>query len=196
MEAYLGYVMFTAASYAPRGWMLCQGQTLSIAQQSALFSLLGTNYGGNGQTTFQLPHLGGRTPVGTGQAPGVSHNYQLGEVSGTESTTITSAQMPQHVHALTPGQANVGFNAVTDNSAANTTGDPEQGARLGVPYDSSGATVSIYVPATVGGSLVNLAASVTGSTSIAGGSQALSIMQPYLALNAVICVEGLFPPRD
>ena len=196
MEAYIGYVMFTAASYAPRGWMLCQGQILSIAQQSALFSLLGTNYGGNGQTTFGLPHLGGRTPVGTGQAPGISHNYQLGEISGAESATITTPQMPQHVHALTPGQAVAGITAVTDNTAANTTGEPEQGARLGIPYDSTGTPVTIYVPASVGGSLANLAGSVSGSTNIAGGSQPMSLMQPYLALNAVICVEGLFPPRD
>jgi microcystin-dependent protein len=196
MEAYLGYVMYTAASYAPRGWQLCQGQILSIAQQSALFSLLGTTYGGNGQTTFALPHLGGRTPVGTGQAPGIGHNYQLGEVSGTEQTTISSGQMPQHVHALTPGQANASMTAITDNTAATTTGDPEQGARLGIPFDSSGANVSIYVPASVSGSSVNLAASVSGSTGIAGGSQPMSLMQPYLALNAVICVEGLFPPRD
>jgi microcystin-dependent protein len=198
MEAYLGYVMFTAASYAPRGWQLCQGQILSIAQQSALFSLLGTNYGGNGQTTFGLPHLGGRTPVGTGQAPGVSHNYQLGEVSGTESTTISSGQMPQHVHALAQGQATANLVAVSDNTAADTLSQPEAGARLGAAFDSSGGSSApaIYVPAGVGSATVNLPVQVSGSTGIAGGSQALSIMQPYLALNAVICVEGLFPPRD
>lgn len=196
MEAYIGYVMFTGGNFAPRGWALCQGQLLSIAQQSALFSILGTSFGGNGQVTFGLPHLGGRVPVGTGQAPGVGHNYQLGEVSGTEQTTILSTQMPQHVHALTPAQAPVGITAVTDNTALNTASEPEAGARLGLPYDSSGASVAIYVPASVTGTTVNLAGGISGSTGIAGGSQPISIMQPYLALSAVICMEGIFPSRN
>src|SRR5436309_16069949 len=107
MEAYIGYVMFTAGSYAPYGWSLCQGQILNVSQYNAVFALLGVTYGGNGSTTFGLPHLGGRVPVGTGQAPGVSHNYQAGETAGTEQTTILTTQMPAHVHAFPaqPGMA-------------------------------------------------------------------------------------------
>lgn len=194
MEAYLGYVMFTAGSYAPRGWSLCQGQLLAVSQSTALYSLLGTTYGGNGQTTFGLPNLGGRTPVGTGQSPGVGHNYQPGEMGGTEQTTIVAAQMPMHVHAIAPQP---GPTAVTDNSGGSTTNRPSDGARLGVGYDSSGgeAAPAIYVPASAGGTTVNLAGGAAGTTAVAGGSQPMSILQPYLAMNAVICIEGLYPSR-
>jgi microcystin-dependent protein len=194
MEAYLGYVMFTAGSFAPRGWSLCQGQLMSIAQSSALFSLLGITYGGNGQQTFGLPHLGGRVPVGTGQAPGVSHNYQAGEAAGTEQTTILTSQMPAHVHAF-PAQP--GMAVVTDNTEDNTYSQATAGARLGNLLDpsGSGATPAIYVPAGSGSTTVNLAGTPAGNTGIAGGSMPLPIMQPYLAMNAVICIEGYYPSR-
>jgi microcystin-dependent protein len=199
MEVYMGYVMYFAGSFAPQNFALCLGQTLAISHYSALFSLLGTTYGGNGTNTFMLPHLGGRTIVGTGQSPGVSHNYTWGEVAGTEQTTLLSSQMPMHVHALTQGTANVGVQAVTDNTTANTTDTPEAGARLGICYDSQGGTTvtpAIYVPAGTGGNTVNLASQVSGSTNIAGGSQPLSLMQPYLAMNAVIAMQGLYPSRN
>lgn len=193
MEAYLGYVMFTAGSYAPRGWSLCQGQLLSIAQNSALFSLLGITYGGNGQQTFGLPHLGGRVPVGTGQAPGVSHNYQAGEAAGTEQTTILTTQMPAHVHAF-PAQP--GMAIVTDNTADDSTASASAGARLGNLIDPNASGAAIYVPAGSGNATVNLAGTPAGNTGLAGGSQPMSLMQPYLAMNAVICIEGYYPPRD
>lgn len=193
MDAYLGYVMFTAGSYAPRGWSLCQGQLMGIAQNSALYSLLGISFGGNGSSDFALPNLGGRALVGTGQAPGVGHNYSQGEVGGTEQTTITSNQMPMHVHAV-PAQP--GPTAVTDNTALDTLSTPENGARLGAAFDTStSAAPAIYVPAGVGTNTVNLAGGAAGTTGMAGGSQPLPIMQPYLAMNAVICVEGLYPSR-
>lgn len=194
MDAYLGYVMFTAATWAPRGWSLCLGQTMSITQSTALYSLLGVTYGGNGSSTFGLPHLGGRTPVGTGQAPGVSHNYQVGEIGGTEQTTILTTQMPMHVHS-TPAQP--GMAVVTDNTGDNTYSAPSAGAYLGAVQDPSGSgnVAAIYVPASAGGATVNLAGSPAGTTGVAGGSQPLSIMQPYLAMNAVICIEGLYPSR-
>lgn len=195
MDFYLAQIMFFAGNFAPRGFALCQGQMMGISQNTALFSLLGVVYGGDGQSTFQLPNAGGRTIVGTGQAPGVSHNYQLGEVGGAEQTTITSAQMPMHVHALTPGQANAAVQAVTDNTSGSTTNAPEAGARLGVTFaDGGGEGPAIYVPAG-SGNTVNLAGSVSGSTSMAGGSQPLSIMQPYLGLNVLIVTEGLYPSR-
>lgn len=185
--------MYTAGSYAPNGWSLCQGQILPVAQNTALYSLVGNTFGGSGANTFALPHLGGRTIVGTGQAPGISHNYGQGEVGGVEQTTITTNQMPMHVHA-TP--AVPGMVAVTDNTADDTLSAPEAGARLGVAFDqTTSATPAIYVPAGAGTNTVNLAGSPAGTTSPAGGSQPLPIMQPYLAMNAVICVQGLFPPR-
>jgi microcystin-dependent protein len=192
MEAYLGYVMFTAGSYAPRGWSLCQGQIMSVAQNTALFSLMGNTYGGNAQTTFGLPNLGGRTLVGTGQSPGVSHNYMPGEISGSEQTTILTSQMPMHVHA-TPAQP--GPTAVTDNTADDTFAQPSAGASLGNVIDPGVSGVAIYVPAGSGTQTVNLAGSPAGTTGMAGGNQPMSIMQPYLAMNAVICIEGLYPPQ-
>src|SRR6478672_10112699 len=96
-EPFLAEIIMFAGNFAPRGWAFCQGQILSIAQNTALFSLLGTTYGGNGQTTFALPDLRGRVPVGTGQGPGLS-NYDLGQVSGSESVTLTVSQMPAHNH--------------------------------------------------------------------------------------------------
>jgi microcystin-dependent protein len=192
MEAYLGYVMFTAGRYAPRGWSLCQGQILNITQNSALYAVLGNTYGGNGQTTFGLPHLGGRTPVGTGQSPGVSHNYMTGEVGGSEQTTILTSQMPMHVHAIPaqPGPA-----VVTNNTADDTSTQASAGATLGNIVDTAGSGVAIYVPAGSSTETVNLAGNPAGTTGMAGGNQPLPIMQPYLAMNAVICIEGLYPPQ-
>ncbi len=97
MEPFLGQIELFPYTFAPRGWAFCNGQILSIAQNTALFSLLGTTYGGNGQTTFALPDLRGRAAVHAGQGPGLS-NYTLGESSGTETVTLTQAEMPQHTH--------------------------------------------------------------------------------------------------
>lgn len=193
MEAYIGYVMFTAGSYAPYGWSLCQGQILGIAQYNAVYALLGNTYGGNGTSTFGLPHLGGRVPVGTGQAPGVGHNYQAGETGGTEQTTILTTQMPAHVHAV-PEQP--GMAVVTDNTVDDSTTTASAGARLGNLIDPNVSGAAIYVPAGSGTTTVNLAGNPAGTTGIAGASQPMSLMQPYLAMNAVICLQGLYPSRD
>src|SRR3954468_23228168 len=98
-EPFLGEIRMFGGNFAPRGWAFCNGQILSIAQNTALFSLLGTTYGGNGQTTFGLPDLRGRVAVSAGQGPGLS-NYSLGELAGSESVTLTSANMPAHNHSV------------------------------------------------------------------------------------------------
>ena len=107
-EPYLAGIFLFAGNFAPRGYALCQGQLMSIAQNSALFSLLGTYYGGDGQTTFGLPNLQGRAPVGTGQGPGLPM-VNLGEQGGAQSVTLTTSQMPAHNHACT-----VTLNAAND----------------------------------------------------------------------------------
>src|SRR5947208_9160321 len=109
-EPYLATVAMFAGNFAPRGWALCNGQIMSIAQNTALFSLLGTTYGGDGVTTFALPDLRGRAPVGQGQGPGLS-NLSLGESSGTENITLISANMPIHNHTL--GCDNTGSSSLT-----------------------------------------------------------------------------------
>src|SRR3982750_2476369 len=98
-EPFLAEIIMFGGNFAPRGWAFCSGQILSIAQNTALFALLGTTYGGNGQTTFALPDLRGRAPIGTGQGPGLT-NILLGELSGTQSVTLTSQQMPAHNHSV------------------------------------------------------------------------------------------------
>src|SRR4051794_30340022 len=102
---FIGQISLFGGNFAPRGWAFCNGQLLAVSQNTALFSILGTTYGGNGQTTFALPDLRGRVPVHFGQGPGLSP-YQLGEVGGTETTTLNVNQLPPHTHAVAPAASN------------------------------------------------------------------------------------------
>jgi len=179
MEAYLALIVGFGGNFAPRGWAFCNGQILSIAQNTALFSLLGTTYGGNGTTTFALPDLRGTVAVAQGQAPGRS-SYQLGETGGTENTTLTINQIPQHTH---PATVSIGVN---DGRADATS---PNGATL------AQTEASTYSAAPDGSSKINPQA-ITATVGVAGGSQPFSIMQPYLAINYIICTEGLFPSRN
>lgn len=194
-EMYLGQIMYAGFSFAPRGYASCLGQMMGISQQTALFSLLGTTFGGNGQSTFQLPHAGGRALLGQGQSPGVAHNYQMGEVSGSENTTLTTNQMPMHVHGVS---APISIQALSGVAALDEVDSPQAGASLGTIIDSGGTGSPVmYVPAGTTGTPVNLAGgNFAANTTVAGGSQPLSIMQPYLAVNALIVIEGLFPSRN
>lgn len=185
MEPYIGQIQLFGFYFAPRGWMLCQGQIISIAQNTALFSLLGTTFGGNGQTTFALPHLGGRVAVGQGQAPGVGHNYQMGEVAGSETTTLTTNNMPAHTHPMT--------SVLNGTTAAGTSSDPS-GRALANAKDINTDPANIYA---TGGSAVALSGSSVNTTAgVSGGSQPFSIVQPYLTLNYCIAIEGIFPSRN
>lgn len=177
MEGYLAQIIMFAGNFAPNAWAYCAGQILSIAQNTALFSLLGTTFGGNGQTTFALPDLRGRVPVGTGQGPGLP-NIILGEVSGTSTTTLIAANMPIHNHTATTTVAVTTVNASTEEPA---------GSILASQPDS------FYSPAnTANGSL----GGVTTVVNNAGGSQPFNNMQPYLGMNYVICLEGIYPSRN
>jgi microcystin-dependent protein len=186
MEGTIAEIRMFAGNFAPRNWAFCAGQTIAIASNTAFFSLLGTNYGGDGQTTFSIPDLRGRVPVGTGQGPGLA-NVVLGEVSGTSSVTLLSANMPSHTHTGT---------LTASNTTATNPGPGTTDARvLGRSVDRGGTAVPlIYAPA---GSALNAplgAGSVTvGST---GGSQPFSNMQPYLGMNYIICMFGIFPARN
>ncbi|WP_404338087.1 phage tail protein [Sphingomonas sp. MMS12-HWE2-04] len=195
-DMYMGQIWFAGFPFAAKNNATCQGQIIAISQNSALFSLLGTTFGGNGQNTFQLPNAGGRTLLGQGQAPGVGHNYQMGEIAGTENVTLTTAQMPMHVHAVS---SPVTVEAMGGIGAAQESDAPAAGSYLGTAYDSNGSAAPVfYVPAgTTGGTAVNLAGcSVNANTTVAGGSQAFSVMQPYLVINALICTQGVFPSRN
>jgi microcystin-dependent protein len=162
--------------WAPKNYALCANAQLSIAQNTALFSILGTTYGGNGVSTFALPDLRGRTYVGWGQGPGLS-NYDLGELTGTQSVTLLQSNLPAHNHLM-----NV-------NTGVATSGVPT-GAVLSQGPVVGGVTVNTY--STSGANAVMNA----GELANAGGNQPVSILQPYLAINFSICLYGLFPSRN
>lgn len=181
MDEYLAMVKMFAGNFAPKYYMFCSGQVLSISQNTALFSLLGTTYGGDGQTTFCLPDLRGRAPIGPGQGPGLG-NYNLGQKGGTESVTLIANQMPAHAHV---------FSASTNAGTGNTPGGSSLlGAPPGIGTGPTAQPVNIYT-----GDSGGTAMSPT-SIAPAGGSQPHENMQPYSAINFVITVAGIFPSRD
>jgi len=207
MEPFMGQIMQVGFTYAPRGWMTCQGQLLAIAQQSALFSLLGTTFGGNGQNTFGLPDARGRTFVGTGQGPGMQP-YNVGQIGGTENTTLLIPNMPAHNHTavFTPagGSLSGQVQAKSGIAQAQLSDTPSEGCFLANTADPEvSGTPLIYAPATSGGTPVNLGGvSVSGTTGgsvtvgMNGGSQPFSVLSPYLALMTIIAVNGVFPSRN
>ena len=182
MEGTIAEIRMFAGNFAPRSWMFCHGQLLSIAQWTALFALVGTTYGGNGQTTFGLPDLRGRVPVGTGQGPGLS-NFQLGQVSGAENTTLLVQNLPAHTH---------GFSA--NAAMACRTGAGNADSPAGRILAGSTTDENYAAPASADGTMAPVA--VSGTTAAAGGTQPINNLQPYLGINYVICVEGIFPSRN
>lgn len=181
MEGTIAVVTTFAADFAPRNWALCNGQLLSIAQNQALFSLLGTTYGGNGTTTFGLPNLQSRTPVSQGQGPGLS-SYTLGELTGTEGATLNSNNLPPHVHT---GAVALKLSADSSDGsvarAVNSFPAVYAGAYATAPASGVTTATPAYNPATIG---------------IAGSSQPMPIRAPYLAINYIICMFGIFPSRN
>ncbi|TPW76863.1 phage tail protein [Schumannella sp. 10F1B-5-1] len=175
-EPFVGEIIAVGFNFAPRGWALCNGQLMPIAQNTALFSLLGTTYGGDGRTTFALPNLQGVSPIGVGQGPGLTYRGQ-GEQSGSESVTLIASEMPAHSHTAR------GVAAAGDQSSAAGAGWAEarsgRAIERGYAAPSAGATVTMS-PTAIG---------------IAGGSQPHSNLAPYLTLNFIIALQGVFPQR-
>ena len=167
-DPFIGEIRAFGFNFPPRGWATCSGQILPIAQNTALFSLLGTTYGGNGQTTFALPDLRGRVPVHFGQGPGLS-NVVLGQQAGSESVTLTSEQMPSHNHAIAASNGAAGASRPSNNFPA-----------------AGGA----YATATDG---TTMNAGMVRNT---GGGQPHENRQPYLGLNICIALAGIFPSRN
>ncbi|HLA64045.1 MAG TPA: tail fiber protein [Rhodothermales bacterium] len=172
-EAYLGEIWLFAGNFAPRGSAFCQGQILSIAQNTALFQLLGTTYGGNGQTTFALPDLRSRLATHAGTGTGLS-TYTLGETVGAEAATLTDAQMPTHNHTA----------ALRVSSGTGATP---------VPVGGYPAAPASSIPAFVGAGPTGTLAS--GATAVAGGGQSFPVIQPILGLNFCISLEGIYPSQ-
>ena len=164
-EPFLSEIKVVSFNFPPKGWALCNGQFLPINQNQALFALLGTTYGGNGQTTFALPNLRGRTPIHFG------NGHDLGEAAGSTAVTVNIQQLPTHTHT------------VNVNSAAGTAATP-----LNTILSKSSA--NLYTPP---GPMV---AMNVNSTTSAGGSQPHNNMMPYLTLNFIIALQGIFPSRN
>jgi len=174
-EPYLGEIRMFAGNFAPRGWALCDGQFLSISSNSALFSLLGTTYGGDGRTTFALPDLRGRAPIHAGQGPGLS-NRRLGGKGGAETAVLSASQMPIHSHTV---------QIKADSTVA--TSDKPQNA---FPARNAAATPQYGENPN---STLNSAAVSVGN---AGSGQAHLNMQPYITINYIIALQGIYPSRN
>lgn len=178
MEGVMAVVTMVAYDFAPKNWAYCNGQLLPIAQNQALFSLLGTTYGGNGVNTFALPNMQSRVPVGTGQ--GLS-NYTLGEVTGTESVMLTIPNIPAHVH-----NGNINITPRGGNSA-------DELASVG---NYPGQIANGYSATATSGVTMQGPTIISTTIGTAGGSQPFEILTPYTVLNYVICMYGIFPSRN
>lgn len=180
-------IQIFAGNFAPRGWMFCEGQSLPIANFSAIFSLLGTMYGGNGTTTFNLPDLRGRVPVGVGQGPGLPSITQ-GQMAGTAAHTLSLAEMPAHNHAATI-QARLNGSADGPTTASPSNAYPATGTRA-APMDN------IYAATNPTVAMGTSAVSATATIANAGNSQPHNNMQPYLGIRYIIAIEGIYPARN
>lgn len=177
MEGYIAQIIMFAGTFAPANWAFCRGQLLDISQNTALFALVGTIYGGNGQTNFALPDFRGRIPVGSGSNS--LGTFNLGEMAGSNSVTVTVNQMPAHSHPVSAASIKA---SDLNNSLTNPVGNAY--ATLGSNFYTSPANGTDNL----GG--------VSGTTAASGGSQPININMPYLGINYVICLEGIFPSRN
>lgn len=181
MEGVIGYVTMFAGSFAPKSWAFCNGQTINIASNTALFSILGTTYGGNGTTTFQLPNTMGRTVVGAGTGPGLS-TYNLGQVGGTNTETMTQQQMPAHIHPVMISAHNP-VNDTNEAVLSAASGNVYSRDTTNLPYDPS--------PSANGGPFQG-----TLNMTNVGSNYPISIQRPMLGMNYIICQYGVFPARN
>ena len=172
-EPFIAEIIMFGGNFAPRGWALCDGQLLSISSNSALFSLLGTTYGGDGRTTFGLPDLRGRVAIHPGTGPGLS-TYRLGQKAGAENVTLNLNQIPSHTH-----QAKAHAGPGNRNTATGSAWSDDAGVSWAA-YTNTAPTANMH----------------TGAIANAGGSQSHTNIQPYLCVNFIIALVGVFPSRN
>ena len=179
---FVAEIRIFAGNFAPSGWAFCNGQILPISQNTALFSLLGTNYGGDGKSNFALPNLQGCAPMYWGQGPGLSQR-DLGESGGEQYVTLLQSEMPSHNHTLS-ATTTTGTTATSTNNqlALAMAGGGKQGGGSAVNYYSSNANQATTALAPT-------------ALALAGGSQPHNNLQPYLTLNYCIALQGVYPPR-
>ncbi|MDQ3109511.1 MAG: tail fiber protein [Bacteroidota bacterium] len=180
MEGVMAVVTMVAYDFAPKNWAYCNGQLLPIAQNQALFSLLGTTFGGNGVNTFALPDFRGRIAPGTGQGNGLS-NYTLGEVTGTENVILMPSNLPPHVHNGTISIVPKGGNSADENAPTGMYPGQVANGYATAPTTDTAMQGPNVISTTIG---------------VAGASQPFSILTPYLTVNFVICMYGIFPSRN
>lgn len=177
-EPFIGQISCFGCNFAPLSWAFCRGQLLSIAQNTALFSIIGTTYGGNGQTTFALPNLQGQGPMHWGSTGGLPTTV-IGELQGSTSVTLLLSNLPQHGHAAIAAQAGSGATRTSIPDAASFLSNATAGNQL---WDSTSPLIN---------------APFSGNAlSVTGGNHSHENQQPYLALNFCIAVEGVFPSRN
>jgi len=177
MEGYIGEIRMFAGNFAPYQWAICDGSLLPIAQNNALFAVIGTTYGGNGTTTFAVPDMRGRVPVHCGAGPGLA-NVVLGEKAGNESTTLLVANIPAHTHTL--NGVNVPAASATPSSAVMLATTP----------------FSQYVTATVSPAPVQVPMNVGSIAANTTTNIGMSVVQPFTAISFIIALQGIFPSRD
>lgn len=188
MNPFIGMIVMFGGNFAPRGWALCDGALLSINQWQALFSILGTTYGGDGRTTFQLPDLRGRVPMHPGTGPGLTPR-RLGDRGGIETVTLNILEIPAHNHLLNAA-ATASLNVVREDG--NTT-EPANASLANISPDTTNAYNSSATPdaAAKAGTIT-----LGGATAANGGSQAHTNIQPFQCVNYIIAMEGTYPSRS
>jgi microcystin-dependent protein len=208
-EPFVGQIMQVGFNFAPSGWASCNGQILNIAQNTSLFSLLGTTFGGNGTTTFALPNAAGRSFLGLGPSTAGGQNYVWGQNAGSETKTMTIAEMPAHNHvanfAGTTGNTSATGSIQAVTGTTNQTNTPAEGSLLTNCANAGPNQVKIYAPTGTTGPMVNIGGvSITGGSftpqgtvavGITGGNLPFSIMNPYLAVQTNISLFGIYPQR-
>jgi microcystin-dependent protein len=186
---FVGQILLFPFNFAPKGFALCQGQLMSISQNTALFSLLGTIYGGNGTTNFALPDLRSRVALGFGQGPGLSDRLQ-GELSGTETVTLLQTEMPAHLHTIDAS-------GLTATAKCRSSPGNQLTPVGNVPAMESAGVTATYSDATADMNMSNGAIALAGGvTAAAGGGLPHENRQPYLVMNYCIALNGIFPPRS
>jgi microcystin-dependent protein len=178
MDPFVAEVRIFPFNFAPKGWALCDGQLLPLSQNTALFSLLGTTYGGDGKVTFALPDFQGRAALGQGQGPGLSL-YDLGEEIGTETVTLLTTEIPVHNHAFSATSDQGTTASSAGNQLAKAFGGSKQASFTGEYLNTNSPNVAMS----------------PFSTGVTGGSLPHNNMQPYLTLNFCIALQGVYPPR-
>ncbi|MBI9053335.1 MAG: tail fiber protein [Bacteroidales bacterium] len=200
MDGYIGEIRGFAGNFAPRNWAYCEGQLLQISQFTALYAVIGTFFGGDGRSTMQLPNLGGRVPIGAGQSAGTSY-YPLGHTSGYESVVLTQNELPSHTHTATPNltvngaaTGNVELPCYNEGGDATSPGGNIL-ANIGSGYMEAGEADANLAPAAASLSVQGTAQG-TVTIGAAGANLPVYNVQPFTAINWIICLDGQFPSRN